>query len=61
MRDRNKLAYLKDYRKAKEITDAVEDDLEFLDKVDEQFDPFQKAVADGNYEPGEPTKRTKLE
>lgn len=61
MRERNKLAYLKDYKKAKEITEAVEDDLEFLDKMDAQFDPFQKAVEDGNYDGGEPEKRTKLE
>ena len=34
MREKNKLAYLKEYRKAKEITDVVNNDLEFLDKVD---------------------------
>lgn len=40
MRAKNKLAYLKEYRKAKEITDAVTNDLEFLDKIDGKFDPF---------------------
>ena len=40
MRDKNKLAYLKEYRKAKEVTDTVTNDLEFLDKIDGKFDPF---------------------
>ena len=40
MRDKNKLAYLKEYKKAKEQTEVVTHDLEFLDKVDGQFDPF---------------------
>ena len=34
MREKNKLAYLKEYKKAKEVTDLVNNDLEFLDKVD---------------------------
>lgn len=34
MREKNKLAYLKEYKKAKEITSVVNQDLEFLDKVD---------------------------
>jgi hypothetical protein len=40
MREKNKLAYLKEYRKAKEQTETVTHDLEFLDKVEGQFDPF---------------------
>ena len=60
MRERNKLAYLKEYRKAKEITEAVENDLEFLDQMDDQFDPFQKAVEDGNFDASQPEKRAKL-
>ena len=62
MRAKNKLAYLKEYRKAKEVTDAVTNDLEFLDKVDDKFDPFQKAVQDGNVETAadEPQKRARL-
>jgi len=61
MREKNKLAYLKDYRKAKEVTDAVTNDLEFLDKMDGKFDPFEKAVEDGNVEvDAEPTKRARL-
>ena len=50
MREKNKLAYLKDYRKAKEVTDTVTNDLEFLDKVDGKFDPFQQAVEQGEVE-----------
>ena len=44
IREKNKLAYLKEYKKAKEITNTVNQDLEFLDKVDGQFDPFEAAV-----------------
>ena len=44
MREKNKLAYLKEYRKAKEVSDLVNNDLEFLDKVDGQFDPFESAI-----------------
>ena len=62
MREKNKLAYLKEYKKAKEVTDAVEDDLEFLDKMDGKFDPFKQALDDGNIEElGAPVKRRKLE
>lgn len=61
MRDRYKLAYVKEYRKAKEVTDAVNDDLEFLDKVDGKFDPFHLAVEEGNIatDPEKPTKRAR--
>ncbi len=52
MRERNKLAYLKEYKKAKEVTKVVTDDLEFLDKVDGKFDPFAQALDDGNIEEG---------
>ena len=44
MREKNKLAYLKDYRKSKEVTETVTHDLEFLDKVDGQFEPFECAI-----------------
>jgi len=44
MREKNKLAYLKEFRKAKEQTETVTNDLEFLDKVDGQFDPFEAAI-----------------
>lgn len=44
IRQKNKLAYLKEYKKAKEISNVVEQDLEFLEKVDGQFDPFEAAV-----------------
>lgn len=60
MREKNKLAYLKEYRKAKEVTDAVTNDLEFLDKIDGKFDPFQTAVEEGNVEGVEPSKRARL-
>jgi hypothetical protein len=40
MREKNKLAYLKEFRKAKEQTEIVTHDLEFLNKVEGQFDPF---------------------
>ena len=45
MRDKNKLAYLKEYRQAKDVVETVNHDLEFLDKVDGQFDPFESAAA----------------
>ena len=65
MRAKNKLAYLKEYKKAKEVTDAIENDLEFLDKVEGKFDPFQQAVEDGNFEDEEvvepPKKRARLD
>jgi len=61
MREKNKLAYLKEYRKAKEVTDTLTGDLEFLDKMDGKFDPFQVAVEEGNVEGAEPAaKRAKL-
>ena len=65
MRSKNKLAYLKEFKKAKEVTDAIENDLEFLDKVEGKFDPFQQAVEDGNFEDEEvaepPKKRARLD
>ena len=62
MRAKNKLAYLKEYRKAKEVTDTMTNDLEFLDKIDGKFDPFQQAVEEGNvddFASNEPQKRAK--
>jgi len=61
MRERNKLAYLKEYRKAKEVTKEVTDDLDFLDRVDGKFDPFAQALDDGNIEveDSQPTKRAR--
>ena len=44
MREKNKLAYVKEYKEAKELTEVVKNDLEFLDRVDGQFDPFESAV-----------------
>jgi len=66
MRAKNKLTYLKEYRKAKEVTDAMTTDLEFLEKEEGKFDPFQKAIADGNFEAEEvveepPKKRARLD
>jgi len=59
MRERNKLHSVKEYRKAKEVTDAVENDLEFLDKMEGKFDPFQKAVEDGNVDSDEASRPVK--
>ena len=61
MRAKNKLAYLKEDRKAKEVTDTVTNDLEFLDKIDGKFDPFQQAVEEGNVDvaSSQPQKRAK--
>ena len=53
---------MKDYRKAKEVTDTLTNDLEFLDKIDGKFDPFQLAVEEGNVDEAaaaEPTKRAR--
>ena len=60
MREKNKLAYLKEYRKAKEVTDTVTNDLEFLDRVDGKFDPFQEALIEEGNSMAEPTKRQRL-
>jgi len=60
MRERNKLAFVKEYRKAKEITETVTNDLEFLDKFDGKFDPFKQAVDEGKFA-SDPTKRPRLE
>ena len=40
IREKNKLAIVNDYKRAKEQTAAMTADLEFLDKVDGKFDPF---------------------
>jgi len=60
MRERNKLAYVKEYRKAKEITETVTNDLEFLDKFDGKFDPFKQAVDEGKVT-SETNKRPRLD
>ena len=57
MREKNKLTFLKEYRKAKEVTDAVQDDLELLDQMDGKFDPFTQALADGNVDEEEPMNK----
>ena len=44
IREKNKLALLKDYKRAKQQTQAMTEDLEFLTRVDGKFDPFEAAV-----------------
>ena len=48
MREKNKLAYLQHYKQAKQQTEAVTNDLEFLNKVDGQFDAFEAALTGQN-------------
>ena len=46
-REKNKLAYLRDVRKANEEREQVEADLMFLGKQDAKFDPVDRALEAG--------------
>lgn len=41
MREKNKLQYQKEYQKGKQDQDLLEHDIEFLDKIEEKFDPLE--------------------
>ena len=43
-REKNKLAYLKEVRKANEDREQVENDLSFLTKQEGNFDPIERVV-----------------
>lgn len=47
-REKNKLAYLQEYKQAKQQTETVTADLEFLNKTDGAFDPFESAITGQN-------------
>ena len=47
-REKNKLALLKDYKKAREHERTMNDDLEFLTKQEGKFDPYESVVT-GNH------------
>lgn len=40
-REKNKLQYQKEYQKGKQEQDLLQNDIEFLDKIDEKFDPLE--------------------
>lgn len=40
MRDKNKLMYKKEYEKSKQEQDLLQNDIEFLDKIEDNFDPL---------------------
>lgn len=44
IREKNKLSLVNDYKKAKKQTETMTADLEFLNKVEGKFDPFNAAV-----------------
>jgi hypothetical protein len=44
LRNKNKLAYLQEYKRAKAQTEHITGDLEFLGKVEGKFDAFEAAV-----------------
>lgn len=50
IREKNKLAYLQDYKRAKLQTETMNNDLEFLNKVEGKFDPFHSVVTGQTYE-----------
>lgn len=41
MREKNKLLYKREYEKTKKENETLEHDIEFLDKIDEKFDPLE--------------------
>jgi hypothetical protein len=44
IRNRNKLAYLQEYKRAKVQTEAITNDLEFLGKMEGKFDAYENAI-----------------
>lgn len=48
MREKNKLQYQKEYKKAKAEQDILENDIEFLDKIDDKFDPLESYIINEN-------------
>ena len=45
IREKNKLAYLQEFKRAKVQTETMTNDLEFLSKVEGKFDPFQSIIS----------------
>lgn len=41
MREKNKLLYKREYERAKHEHDTLEQDIGFLDKIEEKFDPLE--------------------
>ncbi len=44
IREKNKLAFLHEFKRAKVQTETMNNDLEFLNKVEGKFDPFQSVI-----------------
>ena len=56
MREKNKLMYKKEYEKHKKEQEMLEGDIEFLDKIDEKFDPLEAYAINTD----KPSKRQKF-
>lgn len=41
MREKNKLLYQKEYERSKREADTLNDDIEFLGKIEDKFDPLE--------------------
>ena len=48
MREKNKLQYKREYERHKEEAGVMEDDIGFLDKIEENFDPIEAYFKGGN-------------
>ena len=48
MREKNKLQYKKEYERHKEEAGQIEQDVGFLDKIEDNFDPIQAYFKAGN-------------
>jgi U3 small nucleolar RNA-associated protein 7 len=48
MREKNKLLYKREYERNKKEQDTLGDDLEFLTKIEDKFDPIEAALKSGN-------------
>jgi hypothetical protein len=51
MREKNKLQYKREYERHKQEAATMEEDIDFLDKIDMKFDPIEAAVKSSNKRP----------
>lgn len=47
MREKNKLLYKKEYERSKQEQATLEEDVQFLDKIDDNFDPLEAYFKSG--------------
>jgi hypothetical protein len=48
MRDKNKLLYKREYERNKIESETMGQDLEFLTKIGDKFDPLETAIKNGS-------------